>query len=929
MSAIAAPAENEKNILAFWEKEKIYEKAKRKNAKGKKFYFMDGPPYATGHIHMGTALNKILKDIALRSRRMQGYDVLDRPGYDTHGVPIELQVEKEIGIKNKSDIERYGVARFVAQCRAYATKYIDVMNNEFKNLGVWMDWEHPYLTLEDSYIESIWSAFKEADKKGLLYLGKYPVHVCPRCESAVAFNEIEYGKQRDLSIFVKFPLKKRKNAFLIIWTTTPWTLPANTAVMAHPNVVYQEVETNKGEHWIIAKDLVRNFFDSIGRKYTVKDEFVGKKMKEWEYENPLSRYLKLNVKNGYRVVLSHRYVTTENGTGLVHCAPGHGKEDYEVGKEYGLDMPSLVASNGVLTGEAGKYAGRLAREVDKQITDDLRNDGFLAHQMMYDHDYPLCWRDKTPLLMIAQPQWFLRISKIQKKLLAENEKVHWIPGYMKLRMKAWLEGVGDWPVSRQRYWGTPLPIWYDHASGEKIVVGSIDELKKLSGRKSIGMHKPEIDNITISTKTGRVLHRVPEVLDVWFDSGVSSWASLGYPKDTKKFKRYWPADLNIEGTDQFRGWWNSQIILSEILFDQRPFESILVHGLMLGLGKRKMSKSLGNTVMPSQVIERYGRDYLRYYFAKLSRGDDFLFDEAEFKEIQKVMTIFLNVHAFISGLEKKRTRILTLEDRWILSRYFSFVQEATTSYNSYRFPEVVQLFERFLVHDLSRTYIQMIRERSDVRGVLEDIFVGLVRILAPICPFLCESLWPELGQDKQSVHLSELPSVDRKKIAPKLEESFHILLKILEMGMAKRDEAKVGLRWPLSLARVTSNVTLDKEFYAIIRRQLNVKNADFKRGTEISVELDHTPTPELISEGYSREIARYIQSERKKAGLQKGDLIDVQLFIDDGLRSMLNSHLPSLHERTNARTIVFVDIHRAKNINFFTVRDKKIGVKLS
>jgi len=502
---------------------------------------MDGPPYASGHIHMGTALNKILKDIAMRSRRLQGYDVFDRPGYDTHGVPIEYQVEKEIGSTGKQDIEKYGVKKFVSKCKDYATKYIGVMNSEFTNLGVWMNWENPYLTLDDEYVEAIWGAFKKAEEKDLLYLGAYPVHICPRCATAVAYNEIEYGKQKDTSVFVKFPLNKKKNTSLIIWTTTPWTLPGNTGVMVHPEVTYQELEVAEGERWIIAKDLVPKVMTMFERGFTVKEEYKGKKMEGWTYTNPLSKNLKMKLKNAYRIILSSRYVTTEEGTGLVHTAPGHGKEDYEVGKEAGLPAPCPVGTDGVLTEEAGKYAGKKARIVDKEIMEDLEKDGALIYKLDFVHDYPFCWRDREPLLMVSIPQWFLKISKIQKKLLKENNKTNWVPKFMQLRMKAWLEGIGDWPVSRQRYWGSPLPIWVHEQSGERIVVGSIDELKKLSGAKSIDMHKPGIDSITIK-KGSKIFKRVSEVLDVWFDSGVSSWAALESLKSKDKFKKFWPAD---------------------------------------------------------------------------------------------------------------------------------------------------------------------------------------------------------------------------------------------------------------------------------------------------------------------------------------------------------------------------------------------------
>ncbi|MBX4212165.1 isoleucine--tRNA ligase [Candidatus Pacearchaeota archaeon] len=923
---------HEDEWLKFWEKHSIYEKSKKNNQKGKKFYFMDGPPYATGHIHMGTALNKILKDITMRSRRLQGYDVFDRPGYDTHGVPIEFQVEKEIGSKSKKDIERYGVEKFIAKCKEYATQYIKIQNEEFKNLGVWMDWDNPYLTLSDDYIEAIWAAFKEADKKGLLYLGKYPVHVCPRCETAVAFNEIEYGKQKDNSIYVKFPVKGKK-ASLIIWTTTPWTLPANTGVMVNPDILYQGLEIEgEAEHWIIAKDRVEEVMKYVKKQFKVVEEIKGKNMEGWEYENPLAKHLKLKVKNGYKVVLSARYVTTEDGTGLVHCAPGHGKEDYEVGKEYGLDAPSPVTSAGILTEETGKYAGKKAREVDSEIIGDLKKDGFLVHSMIYEHDYPLCWRDKTPLLMISQPQWFLKISGIQKKLLAENEENIWIPSWVKLRMKAWLEGISDWPISRQRYWGTPLPIWINEKTGEKVVIGSLEELKKLSGKKTIDMHKPGIDKIELKGKTG-TLKRVNEVLDVWFDSGVSSWAALGYPADSNKFKRYWPADVNIEGKDQIRGWWNSQFILSEIMFGKKPFDAILMHGLVLDVSKKKMSKSLGNAISPKEVIDKYSRDHMRYYFAKLSKGEDFSYDEKEMQEINKVFMVLSNIHTFVRQLSKNKSKI-EAEDKWILSKFYSTLKNVRESYNNYRLPEAIELLEKFLVSDLSRTYIQIIRDRSDeVYDTMNEILVGVIKLFAPIIPFLTEKIWQELGKDDaikgESIHLSLFPDEKDNKVNEKLEKDFELVRKLIEIGLAERDRAKIGLRWPLAKAVVSHPGKITKELEGIIARQLNVKHVESNKSDEIKVVLDTKMTKELEAEGYSRELARKVQAERKNAGLQKGDLIELKVFADKDLIKMFESNKEFLLERTNSKKIGFSDGKMHEGAIVFTIRERKLSVFFS
>jgi len=921
--------ESEEKILKFWKEKKIYNKSKKKNARGKKFYFMDGPPYATGHIHIGTALNKCLKDIAMRSQRLQGKDVFDRAGYDTHGVPIEFQIEKEIGSKNKQDIEKYGVKKFIEKCKEYATKYIDVMNFEFGNLGVWMDFKNAYLTLDKEYVETIWDTFKEADKKKLLYLGKYPVHVCPRCETAVAFNEIEYTKLEDTSIYVKFKLRD-KNAYLLIWTTTPWTLPGNTGVMVNPDYDYAEIELDNKETWIIARELVGKIMSKFGNKYKIKKVFKGKEMNGWRYYNPIIEHLKLRVKNAYRVVLSKRYVNLEEGTGLVHSAPGHGREDYEVGKQYGLDMPSPVAMNGLMTEEAGEYSGKKARVVDEEIIKDLDEEGMLARRESYVHDYPLCWRCKSPLLILAVPQWFLKISSIHSNLMKESERTNWLPNWMRLRMKAWLKGISDWPVSRMRYWGTPLPIWKCDKCKERKVIGSIKELEKLSGIKIKEVHKPEIDSVTIKCKCKGEMKRVPEVLDVWFDAGVSSWAALGFPKNSKNFKKYWPADLNIEGKDQIRGWWNSQLILSVIRFDKKPFDAISVHGMVLDIGKRKMSKSLGNIISPKEMIEKYGRDYMRYYFAKISKGEDFAFDEKEFLDIANFFRVLVNVNNYTNQLQKTKSK-LKPEDRWIISRYNNLIKEVIEKYNQYKYSDAVELIENFLIFNLSKTYIQITRERADeTYKIIEEVLQGLIKLIAPICPFITEKIWQELKTKKlvkeESVHLSTFPKSDNKKIDKKLENEFDKALKIIELGLASRDKAKIGLKWPLSLARISVE-KLDKEIKEIVARQLNVKKIEIKPSKELKVELDLRMTRELESEGYARELSRAIQAERKKVGLIKKNKINLIVVLEKDLLEMLKTQEKFIKERVNAKKILLTtDKERFKNLNELKIKEKRIGV---
>jgi len=553
----------EEQIRSLWKEGKIAEKARALNKDGKGFFMMDGPPYASGHIHMGTALNKIVKDITIRRKRMQGFSVLDRPGYDTHGLPIENKVEKELGFKSKSDIEKFGVENFINKCRGFATEYIDIMNGEFDNLGVWMDWNNPFLTLSNDYIEAIWWTFKKADEKGLLYKGKYPIHACTHCETAVAYNEIEYVKQKDTSVYVKFAIKNDaaakkagfgENSFLVIWTTTPWTLPSNMGVMVHPKFEYVEVKVGD-ENWVVAKERLEPLMELIDAGFTIKREgkpFPGKNLENLGYENPLSKNLKIEWKisdylqyplisavtgvvgkvaplpslqeMAYKVILSDRYVNVDDGTGLVHCAPGCGKEDYDAGNKFpGLPIMSVVGLNGNLGPAAGKYAGKRARVVDAEIIDDLKEMNALVAEQKFDHDYPVCWRCKTPLLMISTPQWFFKVTAIRERMLELNETVGWHPPWGKERFRNWLENLGDWPVSRQRYWGSPLPIWICNGGcGNQVVVGSAKELKEKSGQTLKDLHKPWVDDVKWKCDCGGQFTRVPEVLDVWFDSGVTS-----------------------------------------------------------------------------------------------------------------------------------------------------------------------------------------------------------------------------------------------------------------------------------------------------------------------------------------------------------------------------------------------------------------------
>jgi len=915
--------EEENKIQEFWKKAGIAKKARAQSAKQKKpFYFMDGPPYATGHIHMGTALNKILKDVALRSRRMLGYKVFDRPGYDTHGLPIENKVEKQLGLKDKREIEKLGVEKFVEECRKFATKYIGTMNEEFANLGVWMDWENPYLTLSNEYIEAIWWTFKKAEEKGLLYLGKYPVHACPHCGTAVAYNEIEYVKQTDTSVYVKFPLRDDQKTFLVIWTTTPWTLPGNTGIMVHPSFEYSFVKMSNGEKWIIAKEKVQGLMDAIEAGYSIEKTVKGKELEGTLYRNPLERHLKLpEMKGAYRVILSRRYVNLEEGTGLVHTAPGHGKEDFEEGMKQGLPAISPVEISGEMAKEAGKYAGKKARVVDEEIIADMEKDGSLVYKHPYTHDYPVCWRCNSPLLMLSTPQWFFNIKKIQQKLIAENKKVKWVPPWMQARMHNWLESLSDWPVSRERYWGSPLPIWLCGKCNERKVFGSFAELKKAAGlKKEIDLHRPYIDKVKLKCKCGGEMKRVKEVLDVWFDSGVSSWAALDYPQKPGLFKEFWPADLNLEGTDQFRGWWNSQIITSAICFDKAPYKSILTHGIVLDVLKEKMSKSKGNAVTPEKVIKKFNRDFMRHYMIGTSRGEDFAFDFDSFRDIKRFYNILwnsLNYGAMYLDIElglEKMPKKLKPEDKWILSRLGSLAEKMKAKYEGYVFHEAVEAAENFILEDFSRTYIKLIRPRVDseketLSAVFSKVLFDFLRLFAPVAPHYSEFAFQGLksGKAKESIHLYGLP--EPGAVDSKLEKAMGLAREASQQVLAMREEQRLRLRWPLKkLVVKTGSGSELAELKEALARMCNVQAVEEAKekpkGEHVEKELpgyslylDVSAGPELKDEWEYRELVRRVQDLRKQKKLRPAD--KVKLFISCSDSAFLKKFGERLGSETN------------------------------
>lgn len=866
------PHKVEELVKKFWNRENVYLRLKER--RGRKFYFLDGPPYPSSDvIHVGTGWNKVIKDVVVRFRRMRGFDVWDRPGYDCHGLPIEVAAEKMLGFKTKKDIEEYGIGRFIEKCKEIVMTNVPAMTEQFKELGVFMDWDNPYMTLEDDYIESGWWLLKKAEEQGLLHRGLKVMHWCPRCETVLADYEVrEYRDVEDPSIYVKLSVEGREGEFIIVWTTTPWTLPANVAVMVHPEFEYARVRVG-GEVYILARDRIGEVLGPLGAPYEVMGILKGKDLEGLKYIHPLEDEVPIQktLEGAHVVVLSDKYVRAEEGTGCVHTAPGHGEEDFEVGQEYGLPVLSPVDDRGVFTKEAGKYAGLPTRQANGVIIQDLRRKGLLLRLERVVHKYPVCWRCKTPLIFRATEQWFLAISRLKDRMLGESEKVRWVPEWAgRSRFRNWLLGARDWVISRQRYWGTPLPIWICGSCGNRVVVGSRDELEELAMNKVElrELHRPWVDRVLIRCgKCGGKMRRVEDVMDVWFDSGVSFFASLGYPR-SKRLEELWPVDFIVEGHDQISGWFYSLLRTSMIGFGEAPYRTVLMHGFALDEKGHEMHKSLGNFVSAPEAIKPYGRDTFRLYVLSNTIWEDLRFSWNGLREAYEDLNIAWNVFNFAltyMSLDKfrpsaLRTDALRVEDRWILSRLESVKRDVTRYLEEYNIHLAARLLRRFIVEDVSRTYIKLIRRRvwieeADISKMsayetLYRVLLDYLLMMAPIAPFFSEYWFQRLARRLSpgllvSVHLMEWPPPREELLDEELEEQAQIAFSIIEDGLAARNKAGIKLRQPLrSITVYTDDLRVRKAvdtFKEAILAMTNVKTVNLysvgKLGEVLTVDI--------------------------------------------------------------------------------------------
>jgi isoleucyl-tRNA synthetase len=845
------PSQSEEEVLHWWKTSRAYEKTKRKLLKKPKFYFLDGPPFVTNPPHVGTGWNKTLKDVVIRFQRMKGHNVHDQPGYDCHGLPVELMVERSLNLQSKKDIENViGIDRFIEECKKYSDVNIETQTRVFKDLGIWMDWDRPYITYHDRYIESVWWTVKQAQQKKLLYKGLRVVHWCPHDETALAGYEVtdEYRMIKDYSIYVKLPIVDKPGEFLLIWTTTPWTLPANEGVMVHPKIIYAKVEVD-GEKLIIAKERL---LPVLGEKpFKVLEEVKGEDLEGIAYTPPLLE--ETHQKTGgklHRVFLSSEYVTMTDGTGLVHMAPGHGEEDFEVGQRNGLPVLSPVDGSGHFTPEAGKYAGLQVREANSVIVKDLETKGLLFREETIEHSYPHCWRCKTPLILRATDQWFIKVTKFKQKMIQENKRVRWTPEWAgSKRFHTWLVGARDWVISRQRYWGTPLPVWTCQECGEHTVLGSRAELEKIAigHPRGFELHRNGVDQIEIRCKCGGKARREPDVLDGWLDSGVASWAGLDYPPNVKELRAWWPADAIVEAHDQTRGWFYNQLGSSVLVFNKSPYKTVLMHGHTLDPDGEKMSKSKGNFVSPEDVIGKHGRDALRFYTLQTTVWDDFRFSWNAVETAARDLQIVWNVFSFATlymNLDKftpknwsiqKLARSFHPEDKWLLSKTETLVRDVTTHMERLEIHLAVRALREFVIEDLSHWYIRLVRRRFWLErtsrdklaayAVIHHALRSWLGLAAPAMPFLTETIYRDAFRTTEllkpeSIHMTAWPGANRKWINKKIEDEMRIVQHISDATASARQSKKIKLRQPVSTILIVADKPIVKRTVKTLRELL-------------------------------------------------------------------------------------------------------------
>ena len=859
--------EREQETEKFWEENHIFEKSMEERQGDNAYVFYDGPPTANGKPHIGHLQTRAFKDLFPRFHTMKGEMVPRKAGWDTHGLPVELEVEKLLHINGKEQIEAYGIAPFIEKCKESVWKYKGLWEDFSKDVGFWADMEHPYVTYDNNFIESEWWALKQIWDKGLLYKGFKIVPYCPRCGTPLSSHEVAQGYKdvKERSAIAKFRVKGEE-AFILAWTTTPWTLPSNVALCVNAAEDYVKVES-KGETYYLAAALCDTVLGE--GEYTVLETYKGADLEGKEYE-PLFDFVSPKEKCWY--VVCDDYVTLTDGTGVVHIAPAFGEDDAKVGRKYGLPLVQLVDGKGQMTSET-KWPGVFCKDADKEILQDLDQRGLLFSAPKFEHSYPFCWRCDTPLIYYARESWYIKMTEVKEQLIANNNTVKWYPESIgKGRFGDWLENVQDWAVSRNRYWGTPLNIW-ECECGHRHAIGSIAELKEMSKNcpDDIELHRPYVDQVTITCPhCGKEMHRVPEVIDCWFDSGSMPFAQHHYPFENKElFESQFPADFISEAVDQTRGWFYSLLAISTLLFDKAPFKNVLVQGLVQDENGQKMSKSKGNAVDPMEALQKFGADPLRWYFYTNSAPwlPSRFHEKAVVEGQKKFFSTLWNTYAFfvmyanIVNFDPTQHRLedckLTVMDKWLLSRLNTTVKAVDDNLSAYKVPEAARALQDF-VDEMSNWYVRRSRPRfwaqaeSDDRTAafmtLYTALVSTAKVAAPMAPFMSEEIYRNLvcSVDKsapESVHLCLYPAYEESRVDKQLEAEMDEVLQVVTLGRAARNLSNLKNRQPLQALYTDANSGLGQLYTDIIKQELNVKDVQFL--TDMSQFTAYTFKPQL------------------------------------------------------------------------------------
>ena len=870
--------EREKEVLEFWKDNNIFVKSVEKNEGGKEFSFYDGPPTANGKPHIGHILTRVMKDIIPRYKTMKGYHVLRKAGWDTHGLPVELEVEKILGIDGKQEIEKYGIEPFIKKCKESVWKYKQEWEVMSDRIGYWADMKNPYVTYDDKYIESVWWAISEMAKKGLLYKGHKIVPYCPRCGTALSSHEVAQGYKdvEDTSIFVKFKLKNANDTYFIAWTTTPWTLPSNVALCVNAKEKYTKIKVGE-EFFILADALIPKLFeDGTYEKIETK---TGKEYEYTEYE-PLFQYnLKLKEKGYY--VTNAEYVSLNDGTGVVHIAPAFGEEDYQVGLAYKLPFVQMINNEGKFIDAADDLKGMRAKDADAYIIEKLKKEGKLFKTLKITHSYPFCWRCDTPLIYYARSSWFIAMSRLKKELLKSNNSVNWMPDTIKQgRMGNFLENVIDWGISRERYWGTPLPIWVCKECGKLKVIGSKEELIIEGGlKKDIELHRPYIDKVKIKCDCGCDMKRTPEVLDCWFDSGSMPFAQWHYPFENKEiFEKVFPADFISEAVDQTRGWFYTLLAVSTTLFGKAPFKNCIVLGHVNDKNGIKMSKHKGNVVDPWTVLDHQGADATRWSFYTESmpwlpsRFSPENVSESQRKFLGTLWNtyafyvLYADIDKFNPAEYKFNYSKISLLDKWIISELNSLIKFVDEGLNKYQITETARKIESF-VDKLSNWYIRRSRERfwgssMDADKVaayttMFEVLSKLTRVIAPYVPFVAESIYQNIERPffvdaKESIHLCDFPKVVGKYINREIEDSMNLVLDIVVLARAARNKANVKNRQAIKKLIYTTDKELTGDFLYLVKDEINVKEVEINRNAAEFVSYELKPQLKTLGPKYGK-----------------------------------------------------------------------------